>query len=103
MIRENLASSKKTPDLPRCYVCVVKHAVAMMSPLEKNKFSSKDLNERVLEQSGHGLLQKYRRELNENVNVTSNNRGFRTNSHYIATDEQLGKAALLLPKTNNRE
>ena len=39
------------------------------------KFSSRDLNKRVLEQNGDGLLEKYRKVLNEKVNVTSNNRG----------------------------
>ena len=42
----------------------------------KSKFCSKGLNKRVLEQSGDGPLEKYRRVLNEKVNVTSNNRGF---------------------------
>ena len=45
----------------------------------KLKFSSQVLNKRVLEQSGDGPLEKYRRVLNEKVNVTSNNRGFRIN------------------------
>ena len=36
-----------------------------------------------------GPLEKYRRVLNEKVNVTSNNRGFRTNNHYVATYEQV--------------
>ena len=43
----------------------------------KLTFSSKGLNKRVLEQSGDGPMEKYRRVLNETVNVTSNNRGFR--------------------------
>ena len=38
----------------------------------KLKFSSKGLNKRVLEQSGDGPLEKYRRVLNEKVHVTSN-------------------------------
>ena len=54
----------------------------------KLKFSSKGLNKRVLEQSGDGPLEKYRGVLNENVNVTSNNRGFRTSSRSVATYEQ---------------
>ena len=58
----------------------------------KHKFSSKGLNERVLEQSGDGPLEKYRRVLNEKVNVTSNNRGFRTNNHSVATYEQVEKS-----------
>ena len=57
----------------------------------KPKFGSKGLNKRVLEQSGDGPLEKYRRVLNEKVNVTSNNRGFRTNNHSVATYEQVKK------------
>ena len=57
----------------------------------KFKFSSKGLNKRVLEQSGDGPLEKYRRVLNEKVNVTSNNRGFRTNNHSVATYEPVKK------------
>ena len=58
----------------------------------KLKFSSKSLNKRVLVQSGDGLLEKYRRVLNKKVNVTSNNRGFRTNNHSLATYEQVQKS-----------
>ena len=51
----------------------------------------KFLNNRVLEQSGDGPLEKYRRVLNEKVNFTSNNRRFRTNDHSVATYEQVKK------------
>ena len=57
----------------------------------KLELSSKGLNKRVLEQSGDGPLEKYRRVLNEKVNVTSNNRGFRTNNRSVATYEQVKK------------
>ena len=58
----------------------------------KPKFSSKGLNKRVLEQSGDGPLEKYRRVWrNETVNVTSNNRAFRTNNHSVATFVQVKK------------
>ena len=57
----------------------------------KLKFSSKGLNKRILEQSGDGPLEKYRRVSNEKVNVTSNNRRFRTNNHSVATYEQVKK------------
>ena len=57
----------------------------------KPKFSSKGLNKLVLEQSGNGPLEKYRRVLNEKVIVTSNRRGFRTNSYSVATYEQVKK------------
>ena len=58
----------------------------------KLKFSSKSLNKRVLEQSGDGPLEKYRRVLNEKVNVTSNTRRFRTSNLSIATYEQVKKS-----------
>ena len=59
---------------------------------KKPKFSSKGLNKRVLEQSGNGPLESFRRVLNEKLNVTSNNRGFRTNNHSVATYEQVRKS-----------
>ena len=55
---------------------------------KKLKYSRKYLNKRVLEQSGDGPQENYRRVLNEKVNITSNNRGFRTNNHSVATYEQ---------------
>ena len=58
---------------------------------KKLKISSKGLNKRVLEQNGDGTLEKYRRVSNEKVNVTSNNRGFRTNNHSVANYEQVKK------------
>ena len=65
----------------------------------KLKFSSKSLNKRVLQQSGDGPLEKYRRVLNEKVNVTSNKRGFRTNNHSFATYDQTKKClSLFYPK-----
>ena len=57
----------------------------------KLKFSSEGLNKRLLEQSGDGPLEKYRRVLNEKVNVTSNNRVFRANNHSVLTYEQVEK------------
>ena len=52
---------------------------------KKLEHSSKNLNKRVLEQSADGPLQKYRRVLNEKVNVTSNKRGFRSLCCYLWT------------------
>ena len=57
----------------------------------KPKISSKGPNKRVLEQSSDGPLEKYRSVLNEKVNVTSNNRGFRTNNHSVASYEKVKK------------
>ena len=55
----------------------------------KLNLSSKSLNKRVLEQSGDRPLEKYRRVLNEKVNVTSDNGVFRTNNHSVATFEHI--------------
>ena len=58
----------------------------------KHKFSSKRLNKRTLEECGDGGPRpKYRKVLEEAVNVTSTNRGFRTSQHSVATCEQTKK------------
>ena len=57
-----------------------------------HKFSSKGLNKRTLEECGDGgPMLKYRKDLEEAVNVTSTNRGFRTIQHSVATYEQTKK------------
>ena len=58
----------------------------------KLKVSSKGVNKRVLQQSGDGPLEKYRRVLNDKIKITSNNRGFRTNNHSVTTYEQIRKS-----------
>ena len=55
------------------------------------QFSSKGLNKRVMEQSGDGPLEKYRRALNGKVNVTSNIRGLWTNNQSVSTYDQFKK------------
>ena len=57
----------------------------------KYKFSSKGLNKRTLEDCGDGPMSKYRKVLEEAVNVTSTNRGFRTMKHSVATYQQTKK------------
>ena len=54
----------------------------------KYKFSSKGLKKRTLEDCGDGPMSKYRKVLEEAVNVISTNRGFRTMKHSVATYEQ---------------
>ena len=59
---------------------------------KKHKFSSKGLHKRTLEECGDGgPMPKYRKVLEEAVNVTSTNRGFRTIQHSVATYEQTKK------------
>ena len=57
----------------------------------KYKFSSKGLKKRTLEDCGDGPMSKYRKVLEEAVNVTSTNRGFGTIQHSVATYEQTKK------------
>ena len=45
----------------------------------------------MLEQSGDGPVDKYRRVLDEKGKVTSTDRAFRTHNHTIATYEQVNK------------
>ena len=57
----------------------------------KCELITEGLNKLELEQSGNGALEMYRRVLDENVNITSSNRGFRTNNHTVATYEPAKK------------
>ena len=69
----------------RTYCCFDKQS-------NKHKFSSKGLKKRTLEECGDGgPMPKYRKVLEEAVNVTSTNRGFRTIQHSVATYEQTKK------------
>ena len=70
----------------------------------KYKLSSKRLNKRTLEDCGDGPMSEYRKLLQEAVNVTSNNRGFRTNQHSVDTYEQSKKGlSFFYPKTIVKE
>ena len=61
----------------------------------KYKFSSKGLNKRTLEDSGDGPMSKYRKVLEEAVNVISSNRGFRTMEHRVASYDQRYRVCLI--------
>ena len=70
----------------------------------KYKFSSKGLNRRTLEDCGDGSISKYRKVLEEAVNVTSTNRGFGTIQHSVATYEQTKKGlSYFYPKSTVEE
>ena len=59
---------------------------------DRFKFSSKGLSKITMEDCGDGgPMSKYRKVLEESVNVTSSNRGFRTIQHSVATHEQTKK------------
>ena len=64
-------------------------------------FNSKSLNKQTLEDGGDGLMSKYRRELDEPLNVTSTIKRFRTAQHSSATYEQTEKGlSYFYPKRN---
>ena len=66
----------------------------------KYKFSSKNSNKRTLEDCGDGPMAKLRKVLDEFVNVTSTNRGFRSVQHSVATYEQTKKGlSYFYPRT----
>ena len=58
---------------------------------DKFQISSKGFNKRVLEDSGVGLMAKYRRVLVDAINFTSTKREFGTINHMVATYEQTKK------------
>ena len=90
MINENLVFSKRSFVVRKCCVCAAKPIVVMTNS-NKYKFSRKCLNKRTLEDCGDGPMAKYRKVLDEFINVTSTNRGFRTVHHSVATYEQTKK------------
>ena len=61
------------------------------SVTNKTKFSSKGLSKSVLEENSDGPLQKYRRVLDDAVNIASTNTEFRTMHHQILFYEQTKK------------
>ena len=68
----------------------------------KYKFSSRGLNKRTLEDSGGGFMSKYRKVLEEAVNVTSINRVFEQRNIALQPTNRQKGIALFLPKTSCR-
>ena len=91
--RESQVSSKKTLGVQKCCVSVAKHIVVMIKRLTSTSLAaSKWLNKRTLEEcGGGGPMSKYRKVLEEAVNGTPTNRGFRTIQQSVATYEQTKK------------
>ena len=61
------------------------------SNFNKYKLNSKGLNERTLEDCDDGPLTKYRTVLDEFINITSTNSGFRSLHHSVPPYEQTRK------------
>ena len=89
MINENLIFSERSSAVRKCCVYASK-PIVVDSNSNKYKFSSKGLS-KTSEDCGDGPMAKYRKVLDEFINVTSTNRGFRTVHHSVATYEQTKK------------
>ena len=102
--QENLDFSKKNSAAQKLFVRVAKHTAVMTHFQNIFKFSSKCLINRTIEDSFDGPMSKYREVLEEEVNVTSTNRGFRSILHAVATYDQSKKGlSYFHPKRNVQE
>ena len=100
MIREIRDCLKKNSGVPKCCACVAKAIVVTIERVTSTNSVARDsIKElwKTLEMS------KYRKVLEEVIDVTSTNRGFPTMKHTVATYEQTKKGIVLfLPKTSCR-
>ena len=96
MTNENLVFSKRSFVVWKCCAYAVKPFCCYDSNSNKYKFSSKGLNRGTLEDCGDGPMAKYRKVLDDIINVTSTNGRFRTVHHSAATYEHTKKRTALL-------
>ena len=68
-------------------LCLCSKTYCCYDANSKYKFSSKGLNKRTLEDCDVGPMTKYRKVLDEVINVTSTNRSLRTVHHGVSTYE----------------
>ena len=76
MINESLVFSKRIFIVRKGCVYAVKPVVVLTRIPTSKKLAAKGSNKRTLEDCGDGPLAKYRKVLDEFINVTSTNRGF---------------------------
>ena len=91
MISGSRGFSKKIIGRRKCYVCVANFFAAMTTSQTRSSSAKKSLNKRVLEDSRNGPMAKHKIVLDEEVDLTSTDRGFRTINHMVATYEQTKK------------
>ena len=56
-------------------ICLCSKNYCCYDAQSENMFSSKGLNKRTLEENGHGPMEKYRRVMDEIIDLTSTNKG----------------------------
>ena len=88
LFREEIRCSETLCLCSKTYCCCDRKS-------NKYRFSNKGLNTRTLEDCGDGPMSKYRKVLEEAVNVTSTNREVRTLKRSVATYEQTKKDCLI--------
>ena len=89
-INESLDCLKKDLGIRGCCLCS-KTFCCFDDKSDKIKFSSKGLNKIVLEESRHGPMAKYKKLLDEAINLISINKRFGTIHHMVAAYEQTKK------------
>ena len=75
----------------RNVVALAEHVVVMISVLTGTSLAAKDSIKKQWKTGYGGRMSKYRKVLEESVNVASTIRGFRTIHHSVATYEQTKK------------
>ena len=94
---EHKSQDKREPGLFkaefRCteMLCLCSEIFCYDTNSEKYKFSSKSLKKRTLNDFGDGPMTQYLKVLDEFINVTSTNKGFRAAHYSVATCEQTKK------------
>ena len=91
MTRESRDCLKKTSGVTKCCACVAKPIFATIERVTSTNSVARDSIKELWKTGDGGPMSKYRKVLEEAVNVTSTNRGFRSMKHGVATYEQTRK------------
>ena len=94
IIRESRECLKKNSGVPKCCACVAKPIVAASERITGTNLVARD-SIKELWKTGDRPMSKYRKVLEEAVNVTSTSRGFRTMKHSVATYQQTKRDGLI--------
>ena len=88
---DNPVYSKKNFNVLKCCACAVGRIADMIVKATNLNKAAKDSTKKTLEDTWDEPMPKYRRVLDEAVNIKSTNRGFKTSNHLVGTYEQTKK------------
>ena len=91
MIRESRDYLKKNSGVRKCCACVAKPIVATIERVTSTNSVARDSKKELWKTAEMDPMTKYRKVLEEAINVTSTNREFRKMKHSVATYEQTKK------------